>query len=165
MLATKDASDHTFAVKTANWGWQQFAKRDVLFKHPLPLATDSFVITCTIQAQPQPPAGYWLGMGIPPSADVRASETQTLPSAMRTENGPTTRHVGSGGGLSAWSGGQGASGGVAGGTTAGAGVKRVVPRELVTGVGSMLDDERMLRLPERSIPMVHSDSTLIPSIL
>ena len=48
--------------------------------------------------------------------------------------------MGSGGGLSAWAGGKGASGGVAGGTTAGGGVKRVVPRNLVSSVGSLLDD-------------------------
>ncbi|WWC59204.1 uncharacterized protein I303_101754 [Kwoniella dejecticola CBS 10117] len=62
-LASKDASDHTFAVKTANWGWQAFAKRDVLFQNPQVLHTDSFMIICTIQAQPQPPAGIWLGVG------------------------------------------------------------------------------------------------------
>nr|XP_018265738.1 uncharacterized protein I303_02110 [Kwoniella dejecticola CBS 10117]OBR87896.1 hypothetical protein I303_02110 [Kwoniella dejecticola CBS 10117] len=83
-LASKDASDHTFAVKTANWGWQAFAKRDVLFQNPQVLHTDSFMIICTIQAQPQPPA--------------------------------------------------------AGGTSAAGGVKRVVPKELVSSVGSMLDD-------------------------
>ncbi|OCF37555.1 hypothetical protein I317_06267 [Kwoniella heveanensis CBS 569] len=55
-LAAKDASDHTFAVKTANWGWQAFAKRDALFQHPQVQATDSFMIVCTIQPQPQPPA-------------------------------------------------------------------------------------------------------------
>lgn len=52
------------------------------------------------------------------------------------------RQVGSGGGLSAWTGGEGASGGVAGGTTAAGGSMKVVPRELVSGVGAMLDDPR-----------------------
>ncbi|WWD00312.1 hypothetical protein V866_007223 [Kwoniella sp. B9012] len=75
-----DASDHTFAVKTANWGWQAFAKREALFQHPQILQSDSFMIVCTIQAQPQPPAGVWLG------------------------------------------------------------IKRVVPKELVSSVGSLLDD-------------------------
>ena len=127
-LATKDAADHTFAVKTANWGWQQFAKRDGLFLHPTVQMADGFLILCTIQAQPQPPAGYWLGMGIPPSVPQPA---------MMNVGG---RHVGSGGGLSAWSGGSGASGGVAGGVAAAGGIKRVVPRDLVSAVGSMLDD-------------------------
>lgn len=54
------------------------------------------------------------------------------------------RNVGAGGGLSAWSGGEGASGGVAGGSTAGAGVKKVVPRDLVMSLGSLLDDPREL---------------------
>jgi len=129
-LATKDAADHTFAVKTANWGWQQFAKRDGLFLHPTVQMADGFLILCTIQAQPQPPAGYWLGMGIPPSIPQPA---------MMNVGG---RNVGSGGGLSAWSGGSGASGGVAGGVAAGGGIKRVVPKDLVSAVGSMLDDPR-----------------------
>lgn len=130
-LATKDASDHTFAVKTANWGWQQFAKRDALFLHPTVLAADGFIIQCTIQAQPQPPAGYWLGMGLPPSAPFVSANAVV-----------GTRAVGSGGGLSAWAGGDGASGGVAGGTAAAGGVRRVVPRDLITSVGAMLDDPR-----------------------
>jgi hypothetical protein len=132
ILASKDAADHTFANKTANWGWQQFGLRSTLFRHPAVLTADSFIITCTVQAQPQPPAGYWLNMG------------QSLPvhgwvPANTVVNGKV---VGSGGGLSAWTGSEGASGGVAGGTTAGGGVKRVVPRDLVVGVGALLDDPR-----------------------
>ena len=127
-LATKDAADHAFAVKTANWGWQQFAKRDGLFLNSAVQAADGLVITCTIQAQPQPPAGYWLGMGLP----------ATSPIAAVTTVGAKT--VGSGGGLSAWAGGAGAGGGVAGGAAAGGGVKRVVPNDLVSAVGSMLGD-------------------------
>lgn len=118
-LASKDASDHTFAVKTANWGWQQFAKRDQLFLHPSVVAADTFTIVCTISAQPQPPAGYWLGMGN--LAGMRASALGAPP------NG-------------AWYGGDGASGGVAGGTMAAGGPKRVVPKDLVSAVGDMLDD-------------------------
>lgn len=132
-LATKDASDHTFAVKTANWGWQQFAKRDQLFLNPHVLAADSFLIVCTIQAQPQPPAGHWLGLGLPPR------DPTTQPQAVTAVQG---RDVGSGGGLSAWAGGEGAAGGVAGGTSAGGGPKRVVPAELVSAIGDMLDDPR-----------------------
>lgn len=122
-IASKDASDHTFAVKTANWGWQAFAKRDLVFLHPSVMATDSFVIVCTIQAQPQPPAGFWLGVGLQPGQGV----------------GVNTRGIGSGGGLSAWSTEHG-YGGVAGGTTAGGGARKVVPKDLITSVGSLLDD-------------------------
>ena len=90
---------------------------------------DGFVILCTIQAQPQPPAGYWLGMGLPPSAPF-----------VFANNVVGGRVVGSGGGLSAWSGGSGACGGVGGGVAAAGGVRRVVPRELVSSLGAMLDD-------------------------
>lgn len=117
-IASKDASDHTFAVKTANWGWQQFGKRDQLFLHPAVVASDSFVIVCTISAQPQPPAGYWLGLGQPGRPGTVSGSPNSL----------------------AWSGGDGASGGVAGGTLAAGGPKRIVPRDLVSAVGDMLDD-------------------------
>ena len=69
-------------------------------------------------------------MGIPPTVPVSATTTVG------------TKTVGSGGGLSAWAGGAGASGGVAGGVAAGGGVKRVVPRDLVSSIGSLLDDPR-----------------------
>ncbi|WVR04439.1 hypothetical protein IAU60_001442 [Kwoniella sp. DSM 27419] len=126
-MATKDASDHTFAVKTANWGWQAFAKRDTLFQHPQVLATDSFTIFCTIMPQPQPPAGVWLGVGLQPPGG-----------GLVQPNAP--KGVGSGGGLSAWASVDGSCGGVAGGTAAAGGVKRVVPKDLVWSVGTMLDD-------------------------
>lgn len=61
-LCYKEASDHTFAVKTANWGWQQFVKRDHLFLHPSVVANDTFTIVCTISGQSLPPLGYRLGM-------------------------------------------------------------------------------------------------------
>lgn len=92
------------------------------------MAADCFIIVCTVQAQPQPPAGYWLNMGLPANGWVPANTTV---------NGKV---VGSGGGLSAWTGSEGASGGVAGGTTAGGGIKKVVPRDLISGVGALLDD-------------------------
>jgi len=102
----------------------------VVFQHPTVQQSDSFLIVCTLQAQPQPPAGYWLGLGLPPSVPYVAANTVT-----------TGRSVGSGGGLSAWAGGAGASGGVAGGVAAGGGVNRVVPGGLVSAVGALLDDE------------------------
>ncbi|KAK8846758.1 hypothetical protein IAR55_005846 [Kwoniella newhampshirensis] len=125
-IASKDASDHTFAVKTANWGWQAFAKRDALFQHPAVLDSDGFMIICTIQAQPQPPAGLWLGVGL------QAGQGWVQVSSRGG--------VGSGGGLSAWASSDGSAGGVAGGTSAAGGVKRVVPKDLVMSVGAMLDD-------------------------
>lgn len=64
-LCYKEASDHTFAVKTANWGWQQFVKRDHLFLHPSVVANDTFTIVCTISGQSLPPLGYRLGMAQP----------------------------------------------------------------------------------------------------
>ena len=129
-IATKDAADHTFAVKTANWGWQQFTKRDAVFHHSTIQQSDDFVIVCTLQPQPQPPAGYWLGLGLPPSVPIVTANTVAM--------GKT---VGSGGGLSAWAGEAGASGGVAGGSTAGGGVKRIVPGGLVSAIGALLDDQ------------------------
>lgn len=116
--APKDASNHTFAAETAtNWGWQKFATRDSLFKHPLIEQNDYFTIICTITSQPQPPAGHWLGLGIP----QRASDKPTV---------------------MGWTGSEGASGGVGGGTYAAGGPKKVIPRDLVTAVGDMLDDPR-----------------------
>lgn len=56
--------------------------------------------------------------------------------------------VGSGGGLSAWAGGEGASGGVAGGSSAAGGTRKVVPRELVGAFSSLLDDPRESTLPQ-----------------
>ncbi|BEI90280.1 uncharacterized protein CcaverHIS019_0303500 [Cutaneotrichosporon cavernicola] len=114
--AAKDASNHTFAAETAtNWGWQKFATRDSLFKHPLVEMNDYFTIICTITSQPQPPAGHWLGLGI---RDER-------PTAWSRD---------------AWTGSGGASGGVGGGTYAAGGPMRVVPRDLISSVGEMLDD-------------------------
>lgn len=136
VIATKEASDHTFAVKTANWGWQQFAKRDQIFLDPQVLQVDMVIVSCTIQSQHQPPAGYWLGLGLPPSVPFVTANTVV-----------ESRAVGSGGGLSAWAGGAGASGGVAGGTTAAGGVKKVVPRDLVSSVGALLDDPRKSKCP------------------
>lgn len=58
---TKDACDHAFSYKTANWGWAQFAKRDaVYYSAPQVKAADAFLIVCTITSSPvtpvQPPS-------------------------------------------------------------------------------------------------------------
>lgn len=74
-VVSKEASDHTFAVKTANWGWQQFVKRDHLFLHPNVVPHDSFTIVCTISGQPLPPLGYRLGMAPPRSGGSPSDST------------------------------------------------------------------------------------------
>ncbi|KAF8895441.1 hypothetical protein BD779DRAFT_1499579 [Infundibulicybe gibba] len=52
----KEAHNHSFSHKTANWGWAQFARRDsVYFQSGSVKAQDAFVITCTITASPAPP--------------------------------------------------------------------------------------------------------------
>jgi hypothetical protein len=70
-------------------------------------------------------------MGLPPSVPFVSANAVV-----------GSKVVGSGGGLSAWAGGEGASGGVAGGATAAGGVKKVVPRDLISSVGALLDDPR-----------------------
>ncbi|GLB38245.1 putative RNA recognition motif containing protein [Lyophyllum shimeji] len=52
----KEAHNHTFSHKTANWGWAQFAKRDNVYYTPHAVkAHDAFVIICTITSSPAPP--------------------------------------------------------------------------------------------------------------
>lgn len=116
----KEASNHQFAAESAtNWGWQKFATRETLFLHPSAIAQDSFIIICQIQALPKPPAGHWLGIGLP-----------QRPGALSVSSNQS------------WTGGESSNGGVAGGTMAAGGPKRVVPRDLVASVGEMLDDPR-----------------------
>ncbi|KAG8986701.1 dolichyl-P-Man:Man(5)GlcNAc(2)-PP-dolichol alpha-1,3-mannosyltransferase, partial [Tulasnella sp. 427] len=53
---TKEACDHAFSYKTANWGWAQFAKRDVVYySAPQVKAADAFLIVCTITSSPVKP--------------------------------------------------------------------------------------------------------------
>ncbi|KAG8896097.1 hypothetical protein FRC01_012010, partial [Tulasnella sp. 417] len=53
---TKEACDHAFSYKTANWGWAQFAKRDaVYYSAPQVRAADAFLIVCTITSSPVTP--------------------------------------------------------------------------------------------------------------
>ncbi|KAF8236340.1 hypothetical protein L208DRAFT_1422001 [Tricholoma matsutake] len=52
----KEAKDHTFSHKTANWGWAQFAKRDTVYYQSNAVKTqDAFVIICSITSSPSPP--------------------------------------------------------------------------------------------------------------
>ncbi|KAF8908957.1 hypothetical protein CPB84DRAFT_1674055 [Gymnopilus junonius] len=49
----KEAHNHTFTYKTANWGWAQFARRDNVYYQSLSVkAQDAFVIICTITSSP-----------------------------------------------------------------------------------------------------------------
>ncbi|KAI0036478.1 hypothetical protein K488DRAFT_41045 [Vararia minispora EC-137] len=60
----KEAQNHTFSYKTANWGWAQFSRRDtVYYSRNAVKNADAFLITCTISGRPAPPA--------PPSAIPR----------------------------------------------------------------------------------------------
>ncbi|KIJ62629.1 hypothetical protein HYDPIDRAFT_182673 [Hydnomerulius pinastri MD-312] len=57
----KEAHNHSFSSKTANWGWAQFARRDHVYYHSNPVKeNDAFLIICTITSSPhapvQPPA-------------------------------------------------------------------------------------------------------------
>ncbi|KIJ45648.1 hypothetical protein M422DRAFT_59802 [Sphaerobolus stellatus SS14] len=56
LFNSKEATDHSFSSKTANWGWAQFARRDAVFYQATTVRSqDAFVIICTIAASPTPP--------------------------------------------------------------------------------------------------------------
>ncbi|EJT98517.1 hypothetical protein DACRYDRAFT_24540 [Dacryopinax primogenitus] len=64
LFNTKEAVDHAFSHQTANWGWAQFAKREVVYYSASAVRLqDAFLIICTITSSPTPP--------IPPSAIPR----------------------------------------------------------------------------------------------
>ncbi|KAJ3565020.1 hypothetical protein NP233_g7910 [Leucocoprinus birnbaumii] len=49
----KEASNHSFSYKTANWGWAQFARRDAVYYQSISAKTqDAFTIVCTITSSP-----------------------------------------------------------------------------------------------------------------
>ncbi|KAG8685884.1 hypothetical protein FRC11_009894 [Ceratobasidium sp. 423] len=53
---TKEAYNHAFSWKTANWGWAQFARRDAVYYAPNTVRLqDAFVIVCQITSSPSPP--------------------------------------------------------------------------------------------------------------
>lgn len=61
----KEAHNHSFSSKTANWGWAQFARRDHVYYHSNAVKEqDAFLIICTITSSPTVPAQ-------PPSAPVQ----------------------------------------------------------------------------------------------
>ncbi|KAF9221575.1 hypothetical protein BS17DRAFT_784982 [Gyrodon lividus] len=52
----KEAHNHSFSSKTANWGWAQFARRDHVYYHSGPVKeADALLIICTITSSLQPP--------------------------------------------------------------------------------------------------------------
>ncbi|KII83022.1 hypothetical protein PLICRDRAFT_47435 [Plicaturopsis crispa FD-325 SS-3] len=51
----KEAHSHTFSYKTANWGWAQFARRDVISNQSNAMRQqDALIISCTIASSPAP---------------------------------------------------------------------------------------------------------------
>ncbi|KAG2155894.1 uncharacterized protein EDB93DRAFT_1335600 [Suillus bovinus] len=52
----KEAHNHSFSSKTANWGWAQFARRDHVYYHSNAVKDqDAFLIICTITSSPAVP--------------------------------------------------------------------------------------------------------------
>ncbi|KAJ2935132.1 hypothetical protein H1R20_g1985, partial [Candolleomyces eurysporus] len=52
----KEAVNHSFSYKTANWGWAQFARRDnIYYTSPNVKAQDAFVIICSVVSTPVAP--------------------------------------------------------------------------------------------------------------
>ncbi|KAG2112321.1 uncharacterized protein F5147DRAFT_81048 [Suillus discolor] len=61
----KEAHNHSFSSKTANWGWAQFARRDHVYYHSNAVKEqDAFLIICTITSSPAEPTQ-------PPSAPAQ----------------------------------------------------------------------------------------------
>ncbi|KAG1774866.1 hypothetical protein EV702DRAFT_974138 [Suillus placidus] len=53
----KEAHNHSFSSKTANWGWAQFARRDHVYYHSNAVKEqDAFLVICTITSSPAVPA-------------------------------------------------------------------------------------------------------------
>ncbi|KAG1745859.1 uncharacterized protein EDB91DRAFT_1236190 [Suillus paluster] len=53
----KEAHNHSFSSKTANWGWAQFARRDHVYYHSTAVKEqDAFLVICTITSSPTTPA-------------------------------------------------------------------------------------------------------------
>jgi hypothetical protein len=127
----KNETYHSFVpltTQTVNWGWQSFAKRDVLYysAHPTVRSSDYFVVTCTVSCVAGPPAGAWLGMNVPPATwalEGGADQGAFVYSPSGFEAG------GSG-----WRGSEGGWKGIGGGNGAMGGDRRLVPRSLVDAV-------------------------------
>ncbi|EPQ51070.1 hypothetical protein GLOTRDRAFT_81686 [Gloeophyllum trabeum ATCC 11539] len=82
MFNAKEAHDHSFSWKTANWGWAQFARRDtVYYLSNAVRMQDAFVIICTITSSPTPPSP-------PPPANRRSVPKDLLESVGGLLNDP-----------------------------------------------------------------------------
>ncbi|KIM89085.1 hypothetical protein PILCRDRAFT_812980 [Piloderma croceum F 1598] len=56
LFNAKEANNHSFSWKTANWGWAQFARRDNVYFHSNQVKdTDAFVVICNITSSPVTP--------------------------------------------------------------------------------------------------------------
>ncbi|CAE7231198.1 unnamed protein product [Rhizoctonia solani] len=65
---TKEAYNHAFSWKTANWGWAQFARRDAVYYAPSTVRLqDAFVIVCQITSSPSPPVSNTNVQSVPRS--------------------------------------------------------------------------------------------------
>ncbi|CAE6475932.1 hypothetical protein ACGC1H_007273 [Rhizoctonia solani] len=65
---TKEAYNHAFSWKTANWGWAQFARRDAVYYAPNTVRLqDAFVIVCQITSSPSPPVSNTNVQSVPRS--------------------------------------------------------------------------------------------------
>ncbi|EMD31420.1 hypothetical protein CERSUDRAFT_163065 [Gelatoporia subvermispora B] len=54
---SKEAHDHSFSHKTQNWGWAQFARRDLVYYQTNSVRQqDALLIICNITSSPYPPA-------------------------------------------------------------------------------------------------------------
>ena len=63
---TKEAYNHAFSWKTANWGWAQFARRDAVYYAPNAVRLqDAFVIVCQITDSPAPPTSTVNKVSVP----------------------------------------------------------------------------------------------------
>jgi hypothetical protein len=57
LFNVKEANNHSFSFKTANWGWAQFARRDnVYYNSNAVKDQDAFLVVCTITSSPVAPA-------------------------------------------------------------------------------------------------------------
>ncbi|KAN0061127.1 hypothetical protein ACQY0O_006862 [Thecaphora frezii] len=68
ILGTKEAHDHAFSDKTSNWGWAQFAKRDVVYYNNSAVRNaDAFLISVSVIESPEKPKVHRpVGHTVPP---------------------------------------------------------------------------------------------------
>ncbi|KAG8793347.1 hypothetical protein FRC12_003002 [Ceratobasidium sp. 428] len=63
---SKEAYNHAFSWKTANWGWAQFARRDAVYYSPNSVRVqDAFLIVCQITDSPTAPTSSMSKQAVP----------------------------------------------------------------------------------------------------